>query len=71
MRLSGSELVTISLLFLLISLAAAQDQYYDDEDQVGSGVGTYVSHLTTLNWELGNWGNLYCKYFTNNNCSID
>ena len=38
MRLSGSELVTISLLFLLVSLAAAQDQYYDDEDQVGSGV---------------------------------
>ena len=34
MRLSGSELVTISLLFLLVSLAAAQDQYYDDEDQV-------------------------------------
>ena len=69
MRLSGSELVTISLLFLLISLAAAQDQYYDDEDQVGSG-GVHVC-LTSDNSEPGNWGNLYCKYFTNNNCSID
>ena len=50
MRLSGSELVTISLLFLLISLAAAQDQYYDDEDQVGSG-GVHVC-LTSDNSEL-------------------
>ena len=32
MRLSGSQLVTISLLFLLISVAAAQYQYYDDEE---------------------------------------
>ena len=33
MRLSGSELLSLSLLFLLVSLAAAQ--YYDEEDQVG------------------------------------
>ena len=33
MRLPGSALVTVSLFFLLISLAAAQ--YYDDDDQVG------------------------------------
>ena len=36
MRLSGSEFVTISLLFLLISVAAAQYQYYDD-DEVSQG----------------------------------
>ena len=33
MRQPGSALVTVSLFFLLISLAAAQ--YYDDDDQVG------------------------------------
>ena len=50
MRLSGSELVSISLLFLLISVAAAQYQYYDDEDQVGHG-HLLISYL----WQpLGN-----------------
>ena len=57
MRLSGSELVSISLLFLLISVAAAQYQYYDDEDQVGHGGsrGTYSGNLWATGknmWEI-------------------
>ena len=48
MRLSGSELVTISLLFLLISVAAAQYQYYDDEDQVGHGIAEALTNLLPL-----------------------
>ena len=36
MRARGSEVVSLSLLFLLLSLTAAQYQYYDEEDQVSS-----------------------------------
>ena len=34
MRLWGRELVSVSLLCLLVSLVTAQYQYYDDDEQV-------------------------------------
>ena len=50
MRLSGSELVSLSLLCLLVSSAVAQYQYYDDEQVRHDHQGGHQIHHDHLGW---------------------